>query len=402
MGAIRVIHRRLATRSPVTMLETVGWHGQAQRGHVLGGPTHARASGLGMPHVRRKNSCRNGTNTRPAVTMLETVACSAALLALLAMVTPALSEYRRQSKEVRCISNLQRIAGASAAHAAADPNELLTPVHSLIGTAGALGAYEWGGKSGRGESLGGGIGPDIINSKWGTQFGRGPGTRGLNDVLYKGGFADYAHTPGPEARNWVNDARLDLDVYRCPSDYGYTGIHTTAWRDSRLSSFDHYGNSYAVATHWVGVVGGNCDLMSSSPFLRPVSEVPSPARTLSYTENCGKYSWRQNYGPDGCGSLSGTLGPDVESIVRGWHGSPFTFTTAFVDGHVGRTSMRGFLQPVPNIGQFPDVPGVGANYDSWRCAIIRGSDWQLDTLPAAPVLTAIPCFNSGAVVTTVE
>ncbi len=42
----------------------VGWHGQAQRGHVLGGLTHARASGLGMPPEKRKNLFSNGTSAR--------------------------------------------------------------------------------------------------------------------------------------------------------------------------------------------------------------------------------------------------------------------------------------------------------------------------------------------------
>ena len=34
-----------------TVVPAIGWHGQAPRGHVRGGPTHSRASGLGMPHA---------------------------------------------------------------------------------------------------------------------------------------------------------------------------------------------------------------------------------------------------------------------------------------------------------------------------------------------------------------
>ncbi len=45
-----------------TRLAVVGWHGQAQRGHVQGGPTHARAFGLGMPREKRKNFLGNGSS----------------------------------------------------------------------------------------------------------------------------------------------------------------------------------------------------------------------------------------------------------------------------------------------------------------------------------------------------
>jgi hypothetical protein len=320
--------------------------------------------------------------------MLETVACAAALLALLAMMTPTLSEYRRQSKEARCISNLQRIADAGAAYAASDPNELLIPAHPSLQLDSGAGSHEWGGKAGRGEPLAGGGSGNTSFSKWGTQLGRGPGTRPLNAMLYKGGFVDYSNNPGPENTNWLNDAKLNMDVYRCPGDYGYTGIHATVWRDSGLTSFDHYGNSYTINTVWIAAAGDGCQLRTNTSFMRPASTIPSPARTLSYVENAGKFAWRANFGDDdGCGSVSGTPG----GTVRGWHGSPWNFITAFVDGHVRRTYMQGRLTPQPNIGRFPDFD----SYEQWRCVIIRGIDWQMDTLPASPFLTDIPCSSGG-------
>jgi hypothetical protein len=334
---------------------------------------------------------------RPAVTMLETVVGTTALLALLAMVTPSLTEARRQSKEVRCMSNLQRIAGAGAAYAAADSNELLIPVHELTGTGGSLGSSEWGGRSGAGEPMF----TEPVSSKWGTQFGRGPGSRPLNAILYKGGFLDYRENPGIKNANWLNDTKLDLDVYRCPSDYGYSGLHFKAWRDGGLSSFNHYGNSYAASAHWIGVPGDDCTLLGNSAFMRPASEVPSPSRTLSYMENCGRFAWRLDYGIDGCGGL--TQGPgDPNAIVRGWHGSPFTFGTAFVDGHVSRTHIRGHLHPQPNIGRYPGNDDPSSAYYFWNCVIIRGPDWQGDTLPATPIPTGFPCTSSDAIVATVE
>jgi prepilin-type processing-associated H-X9-DG protein len=330
------------------------------------------------------------TRTRRGLSLAETIVTIIALVAIAASVIPAGNEARRQSKEVRCLGHLGRITHATAINATISPDEFALPTHPFVEVIpGVVGEYEWGGKSGVGEPT---AGVDVTTSKWGTAQGRGPATRGLNAILYKDIFPDYRDTPGFSEQNWLNDANLNLDVYRCPSDYGYTGHHLTAWKNSKLTSFDHYGNSYVASTSWLGVSGGACRLASISSFMRPVSTVPNPARTILVQENAGRFGWRTNYGVDGCSFLSGApLGGDIGGIIRAWHGEPFTFNLAFVDGHAARTYVNGHIHPQPDMEYYPDVNGNPTTYQYWSCVILRGVDWQIDTLPAPPEPTNILC-----------
>lgn len=328
-----------------------------------------------------------------AFTIVEAVATVLALAVLSTMLLPTLADTRRQSKELRCLANLSRIAQASIIHAGADPSGFAIPVHGLVTEeAGSLGEYEWGGKSGIGEPL---AGTDRLSSRWGTSAGLGPATRPLNRILYGDVFPNYELNPGALGENWAFDAQVDLDVFRCPADYGYTGHHFSTWRTSKLTSYDHYGNSYNAVSSWVGVQGPNCKLQSNSVFSRPISRVPVPALTLMYMENCGRFAYSANYGDDGCKSLGGREGADVETNVRGWHGQMWTFQAAFVDGHAGVIRMEGHLQPQPRLGAYPDCfYSLDTCHYFWHCVIFRGPGWQIDTLPAPPVKTEIPC-NRG-------
>ncbi len=86
----------------------------------------------------------------------------------------------------------------------------------------AVGEIEFGGRSGQGEPLGGN---NPADSTWGTKNGRGPATRPLNDVLFKGGFTDHTFNRGPGNQNWIKDYQMDVGIYQCPLDTGYTGHH---------------------------------------------------------------------------------------------------------------------------------------------------------------------------------
>ncbi|NOT00472.1 MAG: hypothetical protein HOP29_07570 [Phycisphaerales bacterium] len=328
------------------------------------------------------------------MTIIEVLASLAAFAAVSALLLPALSDARRQSKEIRCLGNLKSIAGASLIHAAADPSEFAIPAHPLIGNdPQVLGEYEWGGKSGIGEPA---VGTDRLSSKWGTLHGRGPATRPLNEILYGDVLRDHQFDAGTYGANWLRDTKLELDDFHCPADYGYTGHHYTAWRNSKLTSYDHYGNSYTANAAWIGIPGSNCKLKSNSSFLKPISRVPAPAQTLLYTENCGRFGHRANYGVDGCQSLSGALGIDVQTDVRGWHGQMWMFQVAFVDGHAGLVRMQGHQQPQPFLGRYPgDGDDPAQQHYYWHCVIFRGPGWQLDTLPSPPVPTALPCGVLG-------
>lgn len=332
--------------------------------------------------------------TRNGVTLVETATMGACTTAVLVMVLPTLSEMRRQAKEVRCLANLGQIGDANAIYAATDRNELAIPTHRLLGLLPSpVGEYEWGGKSGVGQPV---TGSSPLNSKWGTQYGRGPASRKLNQIIYGHHFPNFLDNPGPNQQHWLADTQLDLPVYRCPGDHGYAGHHYSSFKTSKLTSYDHYGNSYAANTMWLGIAGGSCTLSSNSPFLRPVSEVPAPSRTYAYIENAGFFAWRKNYGDDGC-SVGGPTGGDVESVTTGWHGQPFIFSVAFVDGHSARVFIKGHTQPQPDLGRYPDFAGIPRDYSFYQCVIIRGGGWQMDTLPAPPVRTSFSCSAGGPI-----
>jgi len=332
------------------------------------------------------------TQRRPAATLVELVTAVTSVAALLVLLLPTAGELRRQGKEVRCLSNLSRLGKASLIYATVDPNENPIPVHPLAGNGlGALSEIEWGGKSGIGEPS---SGNDALSSTWGTQFSRGPTTRPLNQIIYGDVLPDYRANPGVRSVNWRNDTRLDLDVFRCPADDGYGGPNFAAWHASGLSSYDHYGNSYTANALWVGIPGARCKLQSNSPVYRPLSRVPSPSDTVLIMENVGRFAYRQNFGADGCTGLSGGLGADVDRPITGWHGRAWTFQMVFVDGGAGRVRMKGHRKPQPDLQHYPP----GTDYAYWRCGIIRGNGWRLDTLPAPPVPTRFPCGSSRGVV----
>ncbi len=343
-------------------------------------------------HERRKRAT--------AFTLIELLVVVAIIALLVSILLPSLKRARAQAKMVASTANLKGISTAGNTYAAGDKSEMSIPVHELMGQmVGTVGVYEYGGKSGIGEPLG--ATPET--SKWGTQFGRGPASRGLNQIVYKAGFTDYRNDPGPNQANWLSDTKLDLGIFRAPSDKGYTGHHTTAWRDEGLTSYDHYGNSYAASTSWIGVAGADCVLLSNSSFLKPLSRVPNPANTIYFIENCGRFGYRKNYGEDACQTLSGPLGNDVETIIKGWHGEPWQFATAFVDGHARVVRLEGHTHPQPQLSSYPPGPGGSPRtWQNWRCVIIRGPDWQKDTLPAPAVGTDISCSGGGVLVNPIQ
>ena len=317
-------------------------------------------------------------------TLIELSVTVGAVALLASMLLPVLGEARRQGKEVLCLHNLGQISDAGAVYAASDRNGLLIPVHAAFSAERRERVvYGWGGRSGRGDPLSG----DYLDSIWGTANGLGPATRPMNRIIYGAAFPDYQNQRGPGSVNWIEDARLELDVYRCPADYGYTGSGREGWRDSKLTSFDHYGNSYAASTLWMRWNPGPSDILTLSAFLRPLSRIPIPARTIMYLENNGRLAWTRNLATEDCGASR----DPPKAPIRGWHGRNFVFNVAYSDGHAAPTFIDGHLHPQPDIGRYADDPsGNRMGYLNYRCIIIRGPDWHLDTLPAAGVTTGIP------------
>ena len=131
---------------------------------------------------------------RTGITLIELTAVVVGLVVLAAVLTPALADVGRRSKGTVCIQNLARIAQASIIYASQDPDEQAVPVHPIAGYGYGYPdlpvlQLSYGGKAGRGNW-------NMSKLFWGTAFGRGPASRPMNAVMYKGGFPDYSGPPG--------------------------------------------------------------------------------------------------------------------------------------------------------------------------------------------------------------
>jgi len=349
-----------------------------------------------MSKPSERNAASDVDLSRYAFTLYELAAAVVALTLLGLCLIPASAGVRNTSKHSRCLANLMRIGYGNTIYAAHDPDAMALPIpgrHFCQCPGGDpcmepiyIGPYEWGGKSGVGKAGDGvayGRGAPVegplawMSSRFGTAAEFGPARRPLNAILYKQEFED--HTDQQEY--WEADTLLELDTYRCPSDNGYTGVHHPEFRDERRTAYDHYGTSYGANVFMIASSGGGW-MRSNSPYMRRMSEILNPARTLAFQEDNGRFAWTAAPEQPECDFI----GPGIPGTVRGWHGKDWTFNAAFVDGHVDTIFMRGYDNP--------RVMRDGALNEMYRCIIIRGENWQKDTLPAELVPT--PVWHDGS------
>ena len=353
---------------------------------------------------------------RSGFTILELLVVIAVISLLVAILLPSLDAARKAGKSSTCLAHIKNIATSSRVYEADDPQGWGIPAHPLQfrkdpndplsrgqdpNNPTYVGAYEWGGKSGIGRpEYVPGVRPPL-GSKYGTVAGFGPATRPMNDILYPSGFQD-----AMLARNAVGairDTTLDLGLFKCPSDDGPPrSAHCQDWLDNGdRSSYDHFGNSYAANIFMVGSQGGGC-FVSNSPYLRPISRVPTPARTLYYEENIGRWAWAAR--TDQCFFLQG-IDPGPTKAVRGWHGKDWTYNRAFVDAHAetqrvyeeGTDDSEGYVNHyyAEQLSSYPkflvdcaNVPiSEAGSFEQYQCIIIRGRGWQKDTMPQGLIQT---------------
>jgi prepilin-type N-terminal cleavage/methylation domain-containing protein len=349
-------------------------------------------------------------------TLIELLVVIAIIALLISILLPSLEAARRQAKLNACLSHIKNIATSSRTYEADDPSGWGIPVHpgqymQPENQPTFVGAYEWGGKSGIGW-------PDWIpglgalGSKYGTKAGFGPATRPMNAIIYKGGFKDF----GPSLSNPSNfdrmgatrDTELELDLFKCPGDDGPPrGAHCEDWlNNSERSSYDHFGNSYAANVFMTAPAGGG-EMKSNSPYLRPTTRVPTPARTLYYEENIGRWAWSCKAELPECESALGLVGvdPGPTKALRGWHGKDWTYNRAFVDAHAetqkiyleGTENADGYAQHYRNerLSSYPKWDGMEGDFDTYQCIIVRGDGWQKDTMPADLIKTGLIKSGGG-------
>ena len=225
----------------------------------------------------------------------------------------------------------------------------------------------------------------------------------MNDILYPGGFKDNLY-PFFDRAGAELDTELELDLFKCPGDDGPPrGAHCPTWvNHSERSSFDHFGNSFAANVFLTGRQG---ELVgSNSPYLRPISRVPTPSRTLYYEENIGRWAWSCRREIEGCLWIGPGVDPGPTKALRGWHGKDWTFNRAFVDAHAethriyieGTEDAEGYVEHYHNehLSSYPPwFDGSPGSFDLYHCIIVRGNGWQKDTLPAPVVPTGL--MNPG-------
>ena len=334
--------------------------------------------------IERK--ARSGRRPR-GFTLIELLVVVAIIAVLVAILLPSLSRAREQAKKGTCLANLRGISQASMTYATEDPRNMAVPMMTTRGVQSGtiIGSYQFGGKSG-----------DAIQSDaalYNAEQGMGSWVRPLNRILYKN-LTVYSQrgTGRPPAEVVAKDKRLDLKLFKCPSDKGYTGAPTRIqlgpwlhYKVARKTSYDYFGTSYTAMVQMI-CEGAQGPMSSNTVFMRPLDRVPNASRTVYYLEGCGRYGWAWGYMP--APYNSGT-----DFTIGGWHRRDWFYNFAFCDGHAEELKMKGqgkngITDSEDDVEYIPGLPG-GVSY--WWRVISRGPGWQRDTLPSPAIDTGFNC-----------
>jgi hypothetical protein len=159
-------------------------------------------------------------------------------------------------------------------------------------------------------------------------------------------------------------------------------MHYRGWKNSGLSAYDYFGNSYAANPLYVGYPGAGNPLYSNAIYARPLSRVPSPSNTILYWEAAARFATfatnNKRNGGEYDQNVPGCYWPfaeDAAGPAYGFHSTPWFFNVSFGDGHSSWIKIKGH----GGIQETKAPPKCGGGVCA--CIYIRGLGWQLDTLP---------------------
>ncbi|MCA9250858.1 MAG: type II secretion system protein [Phycisphaerae bacterium] len=309
-----------------------------------------------------------------AFTLVELLVVVSIIALLVAILLPSLQGARNNAKKTKCAVNVRSIVQAGLTYAADDRLEWGIPqgVGDATYPESYRAPYGFGGKSGTGATG---------NANSGSYFsGRSPKYQGsvhrpLNRIMYP--KATFYNSKG-SFENWEPDTKTKLPIFQCPGDKGFPGMHIKGWaKRSSVSSYDYFGTSYIANVYLVSSAGAGQPVDSNSPYYRSLSRVPNPGNTILYMENAARYApYAEN------SELDQTNGwwpyTYAQFTANGWHKQTWRFNVGFCDGSARNIKLKGH-------GNVQFGPGTIESQN--RTILIRGLDWQIDTLPGALLKT---------------
>lgn len=255
-------------------------------------------------------------------TMVELLVVVAVIAVLMSLLLPALSRTREQGRQIVCINNARSITIAAQAYSQDHndiwpvfPCKIRVPQRTVL-----FSSWHYGGKT--------------VSDYWRNHPSgewQTASERPLNPYLY----------PETEFKD-PPDGRLELPVFKCPSDPGTlqrTWFSGSGYNDTSITSYDDVGTSYHMNVRWwyracelAGVSPGfnNLHVWQSYQNMFRVATFKYPAR----------FSWMYDQNMDFIA---------VGGIPHlGDHGGENKATASFMDGHVS------YLTVIPKLPETED------------------------------------------------